>query len=186
MPKTTPKTTPRTLRTLALPLMSLGLLSLLMAGCHRNGHRRPDMDLVNMIVTYKLDEVLDEIDATRLQRDEFHAAKDWMLSMVEDGMRARRADRQVFLSEIKADAPDAARLHALLDQRIEEKRQLAHDILDTILDLHAILTPGQRDRLFQLVEERMKNGPIKFFGGRDHNAPSPGRRFKKKIHGLLH
>jgi Spy/CpxP family protein refolding chaperone len=107
---------------------------------------------VAAFVTDRVDDVLDDVDATPEQRTRIHAVKDRLLAA---GQQARAGHEEVhaaILGEWKAEQPDAARLHAVVDQRIEELRALAHQAVDGGVEVHGILTPEQREKLTRKAE----------------------------------
>ena len=55
----------------------------------------------------------------------------------------------------RRDEPDAKKLHALVDERVDEMRALAHQAVDSAIELHGVLTPEQRAEIAKRVEERM-------------------------------
>lgn len=76
---------------------------------------------------------------------------------------ARRAEREqvmaTFRAQLLADQPDAALLHALIDERSDDALQAAHDRLDAMLDVHAVLTPAQRQQVADLLDQaRQRHG----------------------------
>ena len=66
-------------------LIAVGALvftGLNLAGCHHH-HRGNHFEMVDQIATFGVDLVMDRIEATKEQRREFHAAKDWILDEIE-------------------------------------------------------------------------------------------------------
>ena len=167
-----------------LMITAIATTPFLLNGCHGPRHGPPDMRVVDMIVSYKLDEVLDEIHATDDQRGEFHDVKTWILLSIEEGMEEKRLDRAVFMQELMSDIPDARHLHAILEERLERKNEMAKDILDAVLDLHALLTREQREKLFQILNKKFKDVDVGLMG--EGRQPPQRCRFKKMFHKLLH
>lgn len=68
-----------------------------------------------------------------------------------------------FKAELLSDKPDAKALHALIDAKSDAAIERAHDHLDAVLEVHAILTPAQRqqvaDALETMREQRRGRGP---------------------------
>ena len=111
-----------------------------------HGHGR-DPAAVAAFVTDRVDDALDDLDATPEQRQKIHAVKERMLA--EAGkMKATRgeAHREV-VAQWDAERPDAARLHALVDAKAEEMRALAHQAVDAGIEVHGVLTPEQRAKI---------------------------------------
>jgi Spy/CpxP family protein refolding chaperone len=143
------------LGTLGAVLVGFVVLSGFGGGC---GHHHPrDPAEVQAAVTAHLDEALDDLDATQAQRDQIHAIKDKLLAK---GM-ALRADHQAVRDEVlaqwKSETPDRAKLHALVDQRIDALRAFAHDAVDAGADVHGILTPDQRAKVTKKIERHLQH-----------------------------
>jgi Spy/CpxP family protein refolding chaperone len=120
-------------------------------GAHRHGHGRDPAEVASF-VTDRVDDALDDVDATPDQRTRIHAVKERLLAA---GLKARgehREAHEALAQEWKADAPDAARLHALVDARAEELRALAHQAVDAGIEVHGILTPEQRGKVTRKIE----------------------------------
>jgi Spy/CpxP family protein refolding chaperone len=56
-------------------------------------------------------------------------------------------------AELAKPKPDAAKLHAVADQRIEEMKKLAHYAIDRFLALHATLSADQRQELVKRLDK---------------------------------
>jgi Spy/CpxP family protein refolding chaperone len=107
---------------------------------------------VAAFVTARVDDALDDLDATPAQRAQVGAVKDRMLAAALAQRDARQQTREAFLAEWKADEPDAARLHALVDQRAAELTALAHQAVDAAVEVHDTLTPEQRAKVARKIE----------------------------------
>jgi len=145
-------TTKRTLTLLAVAgglLLSAGFAS----GCHRGpgGHHRDPAELAKF-VTERVDDALDDLDATPAQRERINAVKDRLLA---EGAKAR-GDRDALHAELlaqwKADPIDRARLHQIVDERIDALRAFAHAAADGAADAHDVLTPEQRAKVAKKAE----------------------------------
>ncbi|BDG04502.1 Spy/CpxP family protein refolding chaperone [Anaeromyxobacter oryzae] len=123
-------------------------------GC--GAHRAHDPAQVNAMVTEHLDEALDQIDATPAQRDQLHAIKDRLLAQAQQLRSGQQDARAEVLAQWKSDQPDAAKLHALVDQRIDALRAFAHQAVDAGVEAHGILTPDQRAKVTAKVEKHMQ------------------------------
>jgi Spy/CpxP family protein refolding chaperone len=108
--------------------------------------------------------VLQELDLSEEQRTEirgiFEEARAEHESIREglDGVRGR------FRAELAKPSPSATALHAIVDERAALETQLAHDRVDDLLEVHAVLTEDQRAELARLLEE---------FEGRRGEGPGP-------------
>lgn len=137
----------------AVAAIGIGVVALtgFHGGCGRHRHGRDPAQLA-AFVTDHVDDALDDLDATPEQRTRIHAVKDRLLA---GGAKAREGHGEVheaILAEWRSQAPDAARLHALVDARAEELRALAHEAVDSGIEVHGILTPEQRERLARKAE----------------------------------
>ena len=93
-------------------------------------HHRHDPARMAELVTERVDDALDDVDATPEQRQRIHAVKDRMLARAKELHGDRAEGRAVILEAWKSDAPDAAKLHALVDERADAMRKLAHEAVD--------------------------------------------------------
>lgn len=138
---------------IALSLAVVGVVGL--AGFARGGgecHRDPAA--MKQHIDWRVDHMLDEIDATDSQRVKVNELKD---DLMADGMKMHQAKREMkddVLALWKSENPDSAQAHAMVDARIEEMRKFGHEMADAALELHKTLTPEQRKELADKVEER--------------------------------
>jgi Spy/CpxP family protein refolding chaperone len=130
----------------AAGLAAVALLAGFRGGCggHRHGH---DPAEVAAFVTDRVDDALDDLDATPEQRQRIHAVKDRLLAEGTRLRGARAETHREVIAQWDAAEPDAARLHALVDSRIEEMRAMAHQAVDAAVEVHGALTPEQRAKV---------------------------------------
>jgi Spy/CpxP family protein refolding chaperone len=132
---------------LAVPLLAgVVVLAGWRGGCGGH-HGPPDPERANRMITARVEDALDDLDAAPEQRAKVLALKDRLL---QQGMAAREGHRetvQEVVAQWDAATPDAAKLHALVDARIDAMRRLAHEAADAGVELHAVLTPEQRAKL---------------------------------------
>ena len=141
----------------AVPLLIVGFVALTGFGfggggfCHRHGHGRNPAE-VAAFVTDRVDDALDDLDATPEQRTRIHAVKDRLVDAAKGLHEGRGGTHDAFVAEWKAEKPDAAKLHALVDARAEEMKALAHQAVDAGVEVHGILTPEQREKVTRKME----------------------------------
>lgn len=133
---------------------------LALAGFGRCGGPHPrDPSQMAAFVTDRVDDVLDDLDATDAQRQQIHAIKDRLLAQA----RGLHAEGEPLHGEVKAQwesaNPDRARLHSLVDQRFEAMRAFAHQAVDAGVEIHGILTPEQRAKLEKKMERMHRFHP---------------------------
>jgi len=130
----------------AAGLAAIAVLAGFRGGCGGHSHGRDPAE-VAAFVTDRVDDGLDDLDATPEQRQRIHAVKDRLLA---EGMKLRgtrgETHREI-LAQWDSAQPDAARLHALVDARIEEVRAIAHQGVDAAVEVHGVLTPEQRAKV---------------------------------------
>ncbi len=129
--------------------LALGLMAF---GGGRFAHRMHDPAEVAAFVTDRVDDALDDLDATPAQRTRITAVKDRMLAAALSHRGTRQETRDAFVAEWKAEQPDAARLHALVDQRAAEMTAMAHQAVDAGIEVHDALTPEQRAKVTRKLE----------------------------------
>ena len=129
----------------AVPLL-LGALALAGWGscCH---HGSPDPAQVRERVTARVEDALEDLQATPQQKTQILALKD---RLVNDGLALRAGQKEAHAALLAAwdeEKPDPAQLHALIDARVDALRKFAHELADAGLELHGTLTPAQRAKV---------------------------------------
>lgn len=119
------------------------------AGC---GARGGDPARMAARVKDHVDEALDDVGATPDQRQQIQALVAGVLEKAQAVHQGRADTHAQLLSAWKADRPDAAALHALVDQRLDALREAAHAAVDAGVKAHDILTPAQREKLTSKLE----------------------------------
>lgn len=140
----------KTLTLGALALVSIVTLTGFRGGCGRPDHRDPAQ--VAAFVTGRLDDMLDDLDATPDQRTRIQAIKDRVLQRAQELRAARQATHQALLAEWNAEQVDRAKVHALIDERGAEMKALAHEAADAVIEAHDVLTPEQRAKVAEKAE----------------------------------
>ncbi len=138
----------------ALLLLGVGLVTLTAfrggGWCGHGGHRDPAQMAAH--VNARVDDLLDDVNATPDQRTQIHGIVDRMIAEAQQAHAGQQGTHDELFAQWKSDAPDAAKLHALVDQRIDELRKIAHDAVDAGIQVHGILTPDQRATLTKKAE----------------------------------
>lgn len=123
-------------------------------GCG-GGHGR-DPAAIDRMVTSHLEDALDDLDATPAQRAQVMALKDRLLQKGAALRQGGQETKKELVAQWDSAAPDRARVHALIDARIDAMRAFAHEAADGAVDLHGILTPEQRARISKKVHRHME------------------------------
>lgn len=121
------------------------------------GHGR-DPARMAQFVKNRVADALDDVDATPQQRDQINGIVDQVLQKAQAAHQGQGDVHQAFLTAWKAENPDAAQLHQLVDQRIDAMRALAHQAVDAGVQVHGILTPAQRQKITTKLERHMGQG----------------------------
>jgi Spy/CpxP family protein refolding chaperone len=111
------------------------------------GHGWRSPEKIDKFVTFRLNDMLDDIKATPQQRAAVLASKDKVLSSFLQNAESRKETHHQIVEQWKSSNPDAKAIHAAIDAQIEKTRALAHQAADEALAVHAILTPEQREQI---------------------------------------
>jgi periplasmic protein CpxP/Spy len=123
------------------------------------GHAGPgfghfDSKKAYRFLSFKVDNTLDDLKANDAQRKEVNALKD---ELFNEGMKLKEgqdAAHKELAAQWDAEKVDRARVHSLLDERIDAFRAFAHKAADSAIRLHDLLTPEQRSQLKALAAAR--------------------------------
>ncbi|QSQ23782.1 Spy/CpxP family protein refolding chaperone [Pyxidicoccus parkwayensis] len=120
-------------------------------GGHGWGH---NPERIKQMITWKLNDKLEDLDATDAQRQSINAVKDRLFDEGAQLMEEQHSARAEAFEQLASDKPDAQKLHALVDARIDAMRAFAHKMTDAALEVHGTLTPEQRKELADEFRER--------------------------------
>lgn len=98
-------------------------------------------------------QAMKDLDLTPAQREQLKSIREANKADREEMREEREKTMQVFREQLSSDKPDAKKLHALIDAREEDMMARMHGKLDTVLQVHAILTPSQRTLLAERLAE---------------------------------
>ena len=141
----------------SLGIAAIGLLAAFGFGGPMMHRAMMDPKKVDGFVTWRLNDALDDVNATPQQRAQILAIKDRLMPDVKALMEQRKAHhgevKQLWLS----DSLDAKVVHGKIDARAEEMRQLAHKVADGVIEAQKLLTPAQRAQLAERAEKMREN-----------------------------
>lgn len=124
-------------------------------GPFRHGGHHMNPEKMQRMAQHRVDDALDDLDATPQQRARIQPLVD---ATLKDGATLHEnhtATRDLFVTEWQKDNPDASALHGAVDQRVDDARAMLHRVVDRVLEVHSILTPKQRSQVSQEVKERL-------------------------------
>jgi periplasmic protein CpxP/Spy len=104
-------------------------------------------------VGWRVDDALDDINATDAQRAKAHALKD---RLFDQGMKLRDSKEEIraaLIQQLRSDRPDPAEVHALVDRMVDQVRGFAHQAADAAIEFHQELTPEQRAEVLRRAEQ---------------------------------
>jgi Spy/CpxP family protein refolding chaperone len=136
----------------ALTLVAIGVGGLTLTA-FRGHHRDPAQ--LDQMVERRLTKMLDTVQATDAQRQQITAIKDKVLADGKALRATHQATRQQLLALWKSDQPDAAQVHALVDARADGMKKFADEVADAMVQVHGILTPAQRAKISDQIEQHM-------------------------------
>jgi protein CpxP len=138
-----------------IAIAASAVLAVVLLSGFRGGGWNRDPERIKQMITWKLDDKLDDIDATDAQKKSIQGVKD---RLFEDGKllaTEHQASRLEVLTQLESDNPDAQKLHSLVDSRIDAVRGFAHKLVDAAIEVHRTLTPEQRKELSTEYREKM-------------------------------
>lgn len=132
------------------------------AGCGRAPNPEERFARVQQMVTSRLNDQLDELKATPDQRAKILAIKDRVLQQArgrfEQSAQQRQADHQWVLDQLTSGNPDKGALYAKADAKADEFKSMAHQVIDALVEVNAVLTPDQRAQLKAKIESMHGRG----------------------------
>jgi Spy/CpxP family protein refolding chaperone len=124
-------------------VVGAGLVTTVVAFAHgMGGHGRPAM--MKRMASAMIDEALEPANVTPEQRAKIYASRDRAFAAFEAQRQAHGTHVGEALALFEADTVDPGRLAAFRAQREAEHRQVADAVSQALVEVHDVLTPGQR------------------------------------------
>ena len=120
--------------------------SVALVGCGR-GHGEMTQERLNKMVSWKVDDFLDSVDATDAQRDHVNAIATRMANDVGPVLLDNAESRAALQKLFESQTVDAASVHATLDKRSDALKGVAHKVADAAIEVREVLTPAQRQQV---------------------------------------
>jgi protein CpxP len=148
-------------------LIGIGALAVLIAAGAAWAHGRGGKYMMKQMISARIAEAEDLIEATPQQRAQIEQSKDKILNALESRRQDRRQTHQKLVELLTGDKLTEADLYAVADQHAQEVQDLAKVVVPEIVKVHDILTPAQRQKLAAKAQEmRQKHRERKGgFGG---------------------
>jgi Spy/CpxP family protein refolding chaperone len=133
-------------------LIGAGLLTLVLAGgaafAAKEGVRHHRMKFMKHLVSARIEDLEDEIDATPQQRAVIEQSKSNVFAALEAKQAAKAQDqRGQLVALLTADKLDQSALYALVTSKTQDIQDLAKVVVPEIQKVHDVLTPAQRQTL---------------------------------------
>lgn len=122
-----------------------------LSGC---GGARGGEERLKKMVEWKVEDVLDDVDATEAQRATVKGLKDSVLAEATPLFASAQGTRKELVTEWKAQSVDAARVHQAIAAQADALEGFAHKLADAAIAVHDVLTPKQREVLTQRIEKK--------------------------------
>ncbi|MDP3501978.1 MAG: Spy/CpxP family protein refolding chaperone [Myxococcales bacterium] len=130
--------------------MLLGLSLAVMGATGCGGGARAER--MEKMVQWRVDDALDELDATQAQRERIQAITKDAIAKAKPIAEQGQAASAVLVTQWKSSAPDSSAVHQLVDAQLDTVRAFAHVLVDKALEVHQLLTPKQRDQISSRLE----------------------------------
>jgi|GEM_PF-2602435 len=119
---------------------------------HRHAHRA---EHAKRFVSARLDDVLDDVDATDKQKTDVHRVKEKLFVEFQTAHDGSRAAKEEVLTQWDSELPDAEKLHALADRRVAAYQKAVHETVDAMVQVHATLKKEQREIISKKLQRHM-------------------------------
>lgn len=125
------------------------------AGCRGHGFGKPDPERMYKMLSWHVDDVLDDLKVDQSQRDKIKVIKDRLWNEWRAMHDKSKSHKQDLLTQWRSANPDPAVLRAHVDGHAEQMRTMGQKLADAVLEIHGILTPEQRTQVADLVEKHL-------------------------------
>jgi Spy/CpxP family protein refolding chaperone len=102
---------------------------------------------ITRIAHAHVDDFLDDVDATGEQRGKIATLTDRVLGEGLPLIGEHQQAKKVLLDQWRSEKPDAAKVHSVIDERVDGIRRVLHTVADAAIELHQLLTPEQRKEI---------------------------------------
>jgi len=129
-------------------------------GPHRGGMR-----MMKHMISSRIEDAEDLVQATPQQRQQIEQSKEVILGALEAKAKTRGASRPNIAAILTADKLDTDALYALANQHAQDIQDMAKVIVPEIQKIHDTLTPAQRQKLADHIQQMHQNHHGGGFGG---------------------
>ena len=111
-------------------------------------------DKFERFVEWKIDDMLDEVDASDDQRERVRAIATAAIADMGEFHDFKRAGREAFVDALTQETVDREALEALRQSKLEAADRASGRLLTALADAAEVLTPAQRAALAEELESR--------------------------------
>ena len=115
---------------------------------------RGDGDRFDRFVEWKVEDMLDEVDATDDQREKVHAIAAATLADMEEFRDFGREGRLALIAALTQETVDREALETLRQNKLATADRASQRLLTALADAAEVLTPAQRQELVEELESR--------------------------------
>ncbi len=116
-----------------------------------------------------------ELELTEEQEEVFDRVHEGLEALREGNRERMQELAEAMEAELEVDAPDARKVHRLIDERLEVQGVMVHARMDGMLEIRSVLTPEQRAEFDELMERR-RSHRHKARGRQGPQGGPPGQR----------
>lgn len=123
----------------------------------QGGHGMLTPERLHQIIDWKFDDAMEMIDASDEQRTKMDDIKERMIADAVSMHGELDDAHEIMLEEWKSETPNLGTIDTQIDAGMELKKGFARKIAGTLLEVHDILTPEQREIVSAQIEEHMSH-----------------------------
>jgi Spy/CpxP family protein refolding chaperone len=139
----------------------LGLTGIVALAAFRGGHGMHGGHGPDAFFGARIEDMLDDVDATPQQREQVRAIADRLREKGTALRAGKRAEHEQLVAQWEAGKLDRAQLVTHIDARADQMKAFGHDVADAMIEVQGILTPEQRAKIAKKMRrhaERMGRG----------------------------
>ncbi len=126
-------------------------------GCAHHHGGPPSPEKMQRMAVSRAEWFLDAIDATDAQRAVIVPKAEALGRNVAAFRKSTHDVAPDFFAELKGQSPDREKLRKLIDERVESLRTMLQATADDLVEVHATLTPEQRQKITSRLERRFRD-----------------------------
>jgi Spy/CpxP family protein refolding chaperone len=134
-------------------LIGVGALALVVAAGAAWAHGRGGRFMMKQMITQRIAEAEDYIQATPQQRTQIEQSRDVILSALQANAQARRGSHQNIVAMLTSPTLTEDQLRAVANDHVTQMQKLADVIIPEVKKVHDVLTPDQLNKLAQKAQQ---------------------------------